>query len=341
MPKKQVAQELKGYGETVMTPEIRMTMPFLTEKNSFQGKEQSWQVTGLVPKDDEETLGFFNELLCSYYEVDDLDDIPSHPFVNGKSGSLNDGDAEAFAEYQGYKEHLFFKATSNLATLFEALATEVEMDGSPIEETGQVNPETGNPVRLAEASEFHAGCFVRFVINCKEYEEGMVKFYLQGLVKTKRGDVWAMGKGAAKSLLGLTSAKLTPGLSNGASKEAAQQALATSARKKTGAAALTASVKAPKAQVEEEEAAEGEEQEEQEAAPARKRGRPAKAGSAFGAPHRPETIAKRKAVEAAEADEEEEDETDDTPTPPARRAPAPAKKAGRGGLSSLLQRPNV
>lgn len=339
-----MSEELRGYGETVVTPELRATLPFLTEKNVYQGKEQSWALTGLVAKDDADTLAFFEKLLCDYYEVDSIDDIPIHPFVNGKSGEMNDGDDEAFEQYTGYKGHVFFKATTNQQSFFECLGTEVEMDGSPVEDTGMVNPETGKSIRPADPSEFHAGCFVMMAINCKEYEEGKVKFYLQGVMKTGRGEIWAMGKGAAKSLLGLTSAKLTPGAaaSNGEAKEAAQKALTAPVKKKSAFAAAAAPVKKTTRAQAAEEADDQEEEAEEEAetAPVKKRGRPAKsAGSAFNPPPlRKETIAKQA---AQEAEEEDEDETDDTPTPPSRKPAVPARKAGKGGLSALLQRPSV
>lgn len=301
--------DLRGYSETVMTPEIRLTMPFLTEKNVYQGKEQSWSITGLVSKEDQEALKFFESLLTEYYEVDDLSQVPSHPFVNGKSGALNDGDDPAFEEYNGYKGHVFFKATSNFESLFECIATDCEMDGSPCER------------RIATPDEIHAGCFGQLVINCKEYDPGKVKFYLQGLVKTRRGDVWALGKGAAKSLLGLSSARLTP-VSNGAAKEAAQAALNTPVAAKKSA--LSVATVAP-------------------AAEAPKRGRPAAktAGSLSGGfnppPLRAETVAKQEAAEEADTDV-----NDDTPEPPAvaTQAPTVAKKKP-SGLSALLQRPAV
>lgn len=62
----------------------------------------------LIDKDDEETMGELVEAFCAVAEVDDINDIGKHPFLN-KYLKWRDGD---LVERDGYENKWFLKATS-------------------------------------------------------------------------------------------------------------------------------------------------------------------------------------------------------------------------------------
>lgn len=198
--------ELKDYGASVLTPPVQITLVYLKNKNIFtkpsgEKVEQGYSATGLVNKQDSETLSWFAQLITSYGGVQDLGQLKSHPFVNGmRPWEWNDGDAPDKAEYSGYKGHWFFKATSTLASLVDNLGdpakcnlwTTIEMDGTPCEM---------RPIKSFD--EIYNGCICNMIICCAEYNEtGKVKFYLNGLCKVGKGEQWASGN-QTRQLLGV------------------------------------------------------------------------------------------------------------------------------------------
>ena len=340
-------QKVRPVGESFITEkEVQLSFVYLDEPKEFQdGSKPKYSVTCLVDKDDTELIDFLTGKLCSYYEVDDLADIPCTPFHNGNTGELNDGDSPEFAEYKGYQNKLFFKASTAFEGIQDQLYTDVEPDGTECE------------TREASVDEIHSGCYAKVVLTPAEYKVGKnegVTFYLEGVVKTGKGENWSQGKSKVRNLLGLGPKKGGEEADEDA-KEAAQAALTGGKKKKKIIS---------KPQREEEEDTDEEEEEDEKPISA-KRSALAKARVASvdedededegdeeeetPAPKKAKKTSLVKSRPAPEEDEEEdEDEEEEEEEKPAKKKKTgvstlpksvQAKSKPASGLSKLIRRP--
>ena len=170
----------KYSNEVFIVMPVRIAYPFLHEpRMDDKSGNLMYSVQLIIPKADSDTLATISEKLCECGEVENIDQLVKHPFVE-KDGSLRDGDDPKNSMKLELHGNLYCTAKSKNRPTYGIVREEV-VDG----ELRSVRH------RLADEDvkkELYAGCYCAIGLSAMRYDKDSVTLYLMDVTKLVEGE---------------------------------------------------------------------------------------------------------------------------------------------------------